>query len=71
MLFVKETGRSKGYGFVTYYEAEDAKKAMEQMNGFELAGRPMKVGHVTEKANETNMPSYGNGVGLDYEELDR
>ena len=38
-----ETGRSKGYGFVTYEKSEDAKKAMEQMNGFELAGRPMKV----------------------------
>lgn len=43
-----ETGRSKGYGFVTYEKSEDAKKALEQMNGFELAGRPMKVGHVTE-----------------------
>ena len=43
-----ETDRSKGYGFIIYNEAEDAKKAMEHLNGFELAGRPMKVGHVTE-----------------------
>merc|ERR1719296_538801 len=45
-----ETDRSKGYGFITYSEAEDAKKAMEHLNGFELAGRAMKVGHVTEQA---------------------
>merc|ERR1719322_1447123 len=45
-----ETDRSKGYGFITYNEAEDAKKAMEHLNGFELAGRAMKVGHVTEQA---------------------
>jgi len=45
-----ETDRSKGYGFITYNEAEDAKKAMEHLNGFELAGRAMKVGHVTEHA---------------------
>jgi RNA-binding protein 39 len=38
-----ETDRSKGYGFIVYHEAEDAKKAMEHLNGFELAGRPMKV----------------------------
>merc|ERR1719383_560382 len=43
-----DTDRSKGYGFIIYNEAEDAKKAMEHLNGFELAGRPMKVGHVTE-----------------------
>ena len=38
-----ETDRSKGFGFIVYHEAEDAKKAMEHLNGFELAGRPMKV----------------------------
>jgi RNA-binding protein 39 len=56
---------------LTYYEAEDARKAMEQMNGFELAGRPIKVGHVTEKPTEINVANAGNGAGLDYEELDR
>ena len=36
-------------------ESEDAKKALEQMNGFELAGRPMKVGQVTERADAQAM----------------
>ncbi|XP_067928872.1 RNA-binding protein 39-like isoform X2 [Watersipora subatra] len=44
-----ETQKSKGFGFVTFKNADDAVKAMNQLNGFELAGRPMKVGHVTEK----------------------
>ena len=43
LIMDQETQRSKGYGFITYHEAEDAKKALEQMNGFELAGRAMKV----------------------------
>lgn len=64
-----ETGRSKGYGFVTYDKAEDAKKAMEQMNGFELAGRPMKVGHVTENAAGGNYVQIKDG--LDSEEADK
>jgi len=64
-----ETGRSKGYGFVTYEKAEDAKKAMEQMNGFELAGRPMKVGHVTENAAGGNYVQIKDG--LDSEEADK
>ena len=33
------TGRSKGYCFVQYKRVEDARVALEQMDGFELAGR--------------------------------
>jgi len=38
-----ETGRSRGFGFVQYRNHEDAKKALEQLNGLDLAGRPLKV----------------------------
>jgi len=66
LIMDTETNRSKGYGFVTYHRADDAKKALEQLNGFELAGRPMKVGNVTERLDiERN---YNN---LDIDELDR
>ncbi|KAM8783967.1 putative RNA-binding protein 23 isoform 3-T3 [Rhynchonycteris naso] len=44
-----ERGRSKGYGFITFSDSECARRALEQLNGFELAGRPMRVGHVTER----------------------
>jgi RNA-binding protein 39 len=37
-----ETGRSKGYGFIQYKRNRDAKVALEKMNGFELAGRPVR-----------------------------
>lgn len=68
LIMDPETGRSKGYGFVTYHNYEDAKKALEQLNGFELAGRPMKVGNVTERLDlqQTQGPSI-----LDSDELDR
>ena len=62
-----ETGRSKGFGFLTFQHAEDAKKALEQLNGFELAGRPMKVGHVTEKT----AGDFGGGSFFDNDEMDR
>ena len=31
LIMDQDTGRSKGYGFITYSEAEDAKKALEQV----------------------------------------
>ncbi|XP_054715669.1 RNA-binding protein 39-like [Uloborus diversus] len=61
-----ENGRSKGYGFVTFHDSENAKKALDQLNGFELAGRPMKVGTVTDRTDFTQGPSF-----LDTEEMDR
>jgi len=33
-----ENNRSKGYGFITFSDSDDAKKALDQLNGFELAG---------------------------------
>ncbi|KAJ3162059.1 RNA-binding protein 39 [Geranomyces michiganensis] len=44
------TGKSRGYAFVNYRNPEDAKQAMDKMNGFEIMGRAIKVGHITDKA---------------------
>ncbi|CAL1539372.1 unnamed protein product [Lymnaea stagnalis] len=64
-----ETQRSLGFGFISFANADDAKKALDQLNGFELAGRPMKVGHVTERTSENGQPP-GQGQ-LDTDEMDR
>ncbi|XP_063738523.1 RNA-binding protein 39-like isoform X1 [Eleginops maclovinus] len=66
LMMDSETGRSKGYGFISFSDAECAKKALEQLNGFELAGRPMKVGHVTERSDSSTASSF-----LDNDELER
>ncbi|XP_014021355.1 RNA-binding protein 39 isoform X1 [Salmo salar] len=66
LMMDSETGRSKGYGFITFSDTECAKKALDQLNGFELAGRPMKVGHVTERTDASTASSF-----LDSDELER
>eukprot|EP01113_Clastostelium_recurvatum_P040522 TRINITY_DN630_c1_g1_i5.p1 TRINITY_DN630_c1_g1~~TRINITY_DN630_c1_g1_i5.p1 ORF type:complete len:522 (+),score=147.61 TRINITY_DN630_c1_g1_i5:158-1723(+) len=48
------TGRSKCFAFVQFKRAEDARRALEQCNGAELAGRPMKVGMVVSKKDGTD-----------------
>uniref|UniRef100_A0A1A8QIL4 Cold inducible RNA binding protein n=1 Tax=Nothobranchius pienaari TaxID=704102 RepID=A0A1A8QIL4_9TELE len=39
----KETGRSRGFGFVKYDNVDDAKDALDAMNGKTLDGRAIRV----------------------------
>jgi len=39
----KFSGRSKGFGFVTFGKKEDAQKAIAEMNDKDCEGRPLKV----------------------------
>jgi len=39
----RETGRSKGFGFVEFENDDEAKAAIEQLTGTEFSGRPLVV----------------------------
>nr|WP_152270753.1 RNA-binding protein [Agriterribacter humi] len=39
----RETGRSRGFGFVEMPEEADAKKAMEELDGKDIEGRALSV----------------------------
>ena len=39
----RETGRSRGFGFVEMPEEADARKAMEELNGRDIEGRALSV----------------------------
>ncbi|QQR91816.1 MAG: RNA-binding protein [Myxococcales bacterium] len=45
----RETGRSRGFGFVTFADASASRSAMEQMNGAELDGRTLNVNEAQER----------------------
>lgn len=49
----RETGRSRGFGFVEMDSDDDAKKAIEDFNGKEMGGRPLRV----NEANERKRPN--------------
>ncbi|XP_077155253.1 putative RNA-binding protein 23 isoform X8 [Ranitomeya variabilis] len=66
LLREPDTGRSKGYGFITFVDAECARRALDQLNGFELAGRAMRVGHVTDREYGNSDVSF-----LDNDDLER
>ncbi len=46
----RDTGRSRGFGFVTFNKDEDAKTAIEKMNGTTLDGKVIKVNEAQEKS---------------------
>ena len=43
LMMDRETGRPRGFGFVTMSTPNEAQKAMEALNGRELAGRALTV----------------------------
>ena len=43
------TGRSKGYGFVSFRRKEDADAAIEQMQGRQIGSRRIRVGWAQHK----------------------
>jgi len=55
----RETGRSKGFAFITFESADDAAKAVESLNGSTLDGRQIKV----NVAREDRGGSRGGGGG--------
>ncbi|HXV75799.1 MAG TPA: RNA-binding protein [Candidatus Polarisedimenticolaceae bacterium] len=49
IVFDRYTGRSRGFGFVTFANEEQAAQAMEQLNGAELDGRAIRVDDAHDK----------------------
>jgi RNA recognition motif-containing protein len=45
----RETGRSRGFAFVTMGTAEEAAKAIEGMDGKTLDGRPLRVNEAEQR----------------------
>jgi RNA recognition motif-containing protein len=45
----RETGRSRGFGFVEMSSADDADKAVGQLNGRSLGGRQINVSEAEER----------------------
>ena len=50
ILTDRDTGRSRGFGFVEMTSAEDGEKAIAALNGSQLAGRTLNVNEARPKA---------------------
>jgi RNA recognition motif-containing protein len=57
VILDRETGRSRGFGFVTFSRPEDAESAGQAMDGADLLGRSIRVSPAENKAPPPRRPS--------------
>jgi cold-inducible RNA-binding protein len=55
------TGRSKGFGFVIMDNAEQAQKAIDELNGYYLQGKNLTVNEARPRTENTNRSSGSGG----------
>ena len=65
VIMDRETNRSKGFGFVEMSSDDEAKAAVEQLNGKELSGRAIIVSEARPQAPRQNRSFGGGGGGRD------
>lgn len=58
----RETGRSRGFGFVEL-DDEGAQKAISELNGKDMGGRALRVNEAQDKPRRTGGGSSGGGGG--------
>lgn len=59
----RDTGQSRGFGFVEMSDDESASKAMEALNGTNLAGRNLTVNEARPKNDRPRRDGGGGGGG--------
>jgi len=57
----RETGRSKGFGFVEMADQADANKAISALNGTEMGGRSLTVNEARPMVKRDSGSFGGNG----------
>jgi len=57
----RETGRSRGFGFVSMADSEGARNAIAQMDGVMVDGRSLRVNEAEER--QSRGPGGGGGGG--------
>jgi len=68
VIFDRESGRSKGFGFVEMSSDDEAKAAVDKLNGSDLGGRSIVVNEARPQEPRGERRSFGgdNGGGRRY-----
>ncbi|XP_010539982.1 PREDICTED: glycine-rich RNA-binding protein 5, mitochondrial [Tarenaya hassleriana] len=55
----RETGKSRGFGFVTFTSSDEASGAIQEMDGQDLHGRRIRVNYATDRGSGFGGPGGG------------
>ncbi|MEO1019548.1 MAG: RNA-binding protein [Pseudomonadota bacterium] len=59
----RDTGRSRGFGFVEMETSEEASNAIKELDGFQMGGRPLAVRVAEERPGGGGGPRRGGPGG--------
>ncbi|XP_052087733.1 cleavage stimulation factor subunit 2-like [Mytilus californianus] len=63
LVYDRETGKPKGYGFCEYQDIETAQSSMRNLNNYDFNGRPLRVGVAAGEQNRDEMKGMQHAIG--------
>lgn len=63
VIMDRETGRSRGFGFVEMESQQDMEAAIQALNGADFQGRPLTVNEAKERTDRPPRSGGGGGRG--------
>ena len=71
VIMDRDTGRSKGFGFVEMEDKESGLQAIDALNDNEVDGRPLRVNEARPREDRPRGGGYGGGGGGGFRGGDR
>lgn len=65
LVFDRESGKPKGYGFCEYKDQETALSAMRNLNGYEIGGRTLRVDNACTEKSRMEMAALLSGPQIE------
>ncbi|XP_073043812.1 33 kDa ribonucleoprotein, chloroplastic [Primulina eburnea] len=62
VIYDRDSGRSRGFGFITFSSAEEVESALNNMNGVEVGGRPLRLNLAEQRVSVSPPPDIVNDV---------
>ncbi|XP_042479888.1 33 kDa ribonucleoprotein, chloroplastic isoform X2 [Macadamia integrifolia] len=69
VIYDRGTGKSKGFGFVSFASDEEAMSALDAMNGVEVEGRPMRLSLAVGRNTPASPPAESTETDLSASEM--
>lgn len=70
VVYERNNGKSRGYGFVSFETAEDVEVALSAMNGVEVQGRPLRLSLAVDNRKPLSPPIIDQNKGNNVDSLE-